>query len=101
MKFIALILSVYVMVLTTLPCADVHAFDKNSATIELTVQSQHYSNDVDLCSPFCFCNCCQTLSQANTFYTLQIDILASNLIVPTIVQNEIKSAISFWRPPKI
>ena len=55
MKYIAVILSVYVMVLTAIPCNDVHA-GTNSATLELAEKIQHNKSAVNLCSPFCFCH---------------------------------------------
>nr|NQU90277.1 hypothetical protein [Bacteroidota bacterium] len=101
MKFIAVILSVYVMVLTAMPCADVFAADTNSVTLEVFEQSHSHSHDVDLCSPFCFCDCCQTLSQITKHFIFQINLVSFNLSMSSLVQDEIECAISFWRPPKI
>jgi len=101
MKIIAVILSVYVMVLTAMPCTDVHAADTNSVVLELLEQDQYHSYDVDLCSPFCFCVCCQTHPQPVAYFTFQIDFTGFNLTVPSIVQNERECIISFFRPPKV
>ena len=100
MKFIVVILSAYIMVLTAMPCDDIHATNTISASLELCEQSHSQSNDVDLCSPFCFCHCCQTLSQPATHTTSQIMRVGLNLTLPSFVQNEMGSTISFWRPPK-
>ncbi len=60
MKFFALILSIYVLVLTAIPCVD----KPEDTTIQKTVicaktaGSQH--QDIDHCSPFCTCNCCSS-----------------------------------------
>ncbi|WP_370877215.1 DUF6660 family protein [Labilibaculum euxinus] len=100
MKFIAAILSIYVMVLTTVACAD--AADKVSVDLVLLEQSHSQPIDVDLCSPFCICVCCQTVSQPVVYYNaLQNDFVGFNLITPSLVLRERKCIISFFRPPKV
>lgn len=100
MKYIAVILSVYVMVLTAIPCNDVHA-GTNSATLELAEQSQNHTSDVDLCSPFCFCHCCQTLSFPSFFNGLlsNVEVVALNI---TFKESRFSNHFSsIWQPPKI
>lgn len=100
MKYIAVILSVSVMVLTAMPCNDVHA-DTNSASLELSEQSQNHTSDVDLCSPFCFCNCCQTLSFPSYYDGFLSEIKVLTLNIPfkeSIFSNPVSS---IWQPPKI
>ena len=101
MKFIALILSIYITALTAMPCVDNHAIDNVSNTYELSTQNHDHTSDVDLCSPFCFCNCCQTLTQINFYKVNQVKFAGSDLLVPSFFQNEIEYIISFWQPPKI
>lgn len=75
MKILALILSLYVTWLTTIPCIDVP--QENSAhKTELSRQNQdnRHQDDVDHCSPFCTCNCCQT----------NIDIVNATTLSPTL-----------------
>lgn len=100
MKYLAVIFSVYVMVLTAMPCNDVHAANTNSVSLELVKQNLNPANDIDLCSPFCFCNCCQTLAQPASYNNFQLTLVVFDLTIPSLVQNEIESTISFWRPPK-
>jgi len=100
MKYIAVILSVYVMVLTAIPCNDVHA-GTNSATLELAEQSQNHTSDVDLRSPFCFCHCCQTLSFPSFFNGLlsNVEVVALNI---TFKESRFSNHFSsIWQPPKI
>ena len=56
-------------------CNDNHAINSNNISVELSEQNQDQSNDVDLCTPFCFCLCCQTLSSP-TFH----DVVRTNLV---------------------
>ncbi len=101
MKYIAVILSVYVMVLTAMPCADVHAADTNSASLELLVQNQNHTNNVDLCSPFCFCHCCQTLSFPTFYVSLISHIEMVTLKIPFKESRFSYPFSSIWQPPKI
>lgn len=100
MKLIAIILSTYILGLITIPCADDHVAI-NSNSFELQEQTSSHDSDVDCCSPFCFCNCCQSSSLTTTFNTFQFNLVGFKLIASFILQNEIESNISFWRPPKI
>ncbi|WP_299779327.1 DUF6660 family protein [uncultured Formosa sp.] len=63
MKFIAIILSIYILGLNFTPCEDVVSVDGG---IEQKVSELSEHNDTnhnhdtsDLCSPFCQCHCCQ------------------------------------------
>ena len=61
MKFFATILSVYVMVLITMPCADMPV-ENNLQKIEIPGQtSQNHPCGTHHCTPFCPCDCCVTL----------------------------------------
>jgi len=100
MKIIAVILSFYVMALTAFPCDDVHVTNDNSISLELIEQNHNQSKDVDLCTPFCFCNCCQTLSQTTTFNTTQVTFTGFDIVTPVLVQNEMEYTTTFWVPPK-
>jgi len=100
MKSLAFIISVYVLVLTAIPCADNHATETNIVSMELLEQDQNQHNDVDLCSPFCFCNCCQTHSQPARYNTYQVNLVSSTIAMAYLYQNEINYTFSFWRPPQ-
>lgn len=100
MKSLAIILSVYIVVLAVMPCADAHDADNGCISFDLIEQTHSHLSDVDFCSPFCSCTCCQTLSQPTLYSTFQINLLGLELTTPLLTQNELKSDISFWRPPK-
>ncbi|WP_299383498.1 DUF6660 family protein [uncultured Lacinutrix sp.] len=59
MKFIAIILSIYLTGLTLIPCNDV-AIDNSNTSQDTYVSSDHGTDNhtQDLCSPFCTCQCC-------------------------------------------
>jgi hypothetical protein len=100
MKILALILSIYVIALTAMSCPDVQVVESESNSIEILQQSQYHTENIDLCSPFCFCNCCQTLSHPEYLEIVLVEQIAYSLIVPLIENNIPNPVISFWRPPK-
>lgn len=59
MKFIAIILSIYLTGLTLIPCNDV-ALDADQTAESTHISSDHDTDNhtQDLCSPFCTCQCC-------------------------------------------
>ncbi|SDW48237.1 hypothetical protein MKD41_08840 [Lutibacter sp. A64] len=80
MKFIAFILSIYILALNFTPCVDNSEIDDNVKTeISQTNGDEHQHQDSDLCSPFCMCHCCHinviqfqftyTKLDVNNYYT--------------------------------
>ncbi|WP_157624533.1 DUF6660 family protein [Sunxiuqinia dokdonensis] len=101
MKYIAVILSAYIMVLTAMPCNDVQTANTNSVSLELVKQSPNQSNDVDLCSPFCFCHSCQTLSFPSFFSISFINLVVITLDIKLKEPALSSPVASIWQPPKI
>jgi Family of unknown function (DUF6660) len=59
MKFLAFILSIYILALNFAPCEDSGTFDNNlKVGISQITDVDHGHNVLDLCSPFCQCHCC-------------------------------------------
>ena len=59
MKFVAFILSIYILALNFTPCED-NVLEGNEVKIEISqnIDVDHSHADLDLCSPFCQCHCC-------------------------------------------
>ena len=59
MKFVAFILSIYILALNFTPCEDSGNID-NDVRVEISQSGDidHSHNSLDLCSPFCQCHCC-------------------------------------------
>ncbi|WP_431844516.1 DUF6660 family protein [Pedobacter immunditicola] len=57
MKIFTLILSMYVMLLTSVACADEYRFSQNE-NLAITSYDIHVEFCGDQCSPFCSCACC-------------------------------------------
>ncbi len=77
MKYIVIILSIFTITMSAIPCDD----DVAKLDTDLTVVStdiQHNSTDLgDLCSPFCTCVCCASVVIQPTF--LQESLISENI----------------------
>jgi hypothetical protein len=58
MKLLTIILSAYVIFLTTLPCVDKLVDIKLVGNATTQCQGHSHQEDADHCSPFCTCDCC-------------------------------------------
>ncbi len=104
MRFVAVIFSIYMLVLTAIPCIDSY-YDVNSPyKTELTQENHasHHHNDSDNCSPFCTCNCCATsvvfhtqMAQLTCFsFTAKQYFPVTSVFISDPLAN-------IWQPPKI
>jgi len=103
MKFISIILSFYMLMLTAIPCIDAHAdtvFHKTELAQEK--QDNHHHSDSDKCSPFCTCNCCAT-SVIFEVYLVQLDCFpfSQKKYFPVSSGFFSDPLASIWQPPKI
>ncbi|MES2545498.1 MAG: DUF6660 family protein [Bacteroidota bacterium] len=107
MKFITIILSLYIFILSAIPCVDIESDTVSHSKVKFSSEKENHSHDKenDLCSPFCVCNCCGqqilNFSQEITFEFRKISTEITTQI-PTY-----KSLLtsnfygSIWQPPQI
>ncbi|WP_319802307.1 DUF6660 family protein [Flavobacterium sp. N1736] len=107
MKWINIILSIYLIVLSGLPCADTLVSETKSHTTQIVSQSHEQSHEKgsDLCPPFCSCNCCttQVLNSAPVISWI-FNIDSSLIKKPLSTYNSILISNfygSIWQPPQI
>lgn len=107
MNFLRLVLAFYFMVLSVMPCEDVHKqSDSGINKISFNISENHSKDKGDICSPLCICNCCQITVTAFKINTL--------MNVPEKFQTFLSKKILFrknnfayqvydhiWHPPKI
>ncbi len=108
MENLSIILALYILLLSLLPCGDViMALDDITTVENITLEEndhQHSNNcNDDPCSPICGCSCCSIVMD----YPVGIDI---DLILPPIPFFElpcslnskigILSTFDIWQPPK-
>jgi len=101
-QIVTTILSVYLLVLTVMPCTDAHA--KMGATQQTQVsQADDEHHDLDICSPFCVCSSCTAaviLQPSITFDVLHFESEGKN--VPSFYQSVNSSFYaSIWQPPQL
>ena len=75
MKFLALILSIYILALNFAPCEDNSTSDNDTNTkISQNIDFDHQHSNSDLCSPFCQCCCCHIHAIDFNFDDLKLTI---------------------------
>ncbi|MBB4802812.1 hypothetical protein HNP37_002887 [Flavobacterium nitrogenifigens] len=106
MKWIAILLSVYLMALSNMPCADMEVNSAMHKTAQFSSEESHsHDKDNDLCSPFCACNCCgaQVLSYQTPIifeFPKVCDIIS--IAIPNY--NSVFASNfygSIWQPPQL
>lgn len=107
MNLFRLILAMYFMVLSVMPCEDIHKQSGPDKTLlSLNIDESHSKDKGDICSPLCVCNCCQI-----TVTAFKMDI---SMNIPQKIQTYFSKKILFqknnfayqvydhiWQPPKI
>lgn len=96
MKAISAILLIYILGLIFVPCTDAHADSNPNTTIEIVHAADEHA---DLCSPFCFCDCCQTLSHQAKYFHFDNYFDQVSMILPNNQYGERICILPHWRPP--
>lgn len=107
MKLLTVILSLYVFVLSAIPCVDIESDSAAHQTVSCSAEKDNHSHnkESDLCSPFCICNCCAgvTLSYVPTItydFPVQFEqIQSTNSIYTSALHSNFYGSI--WQPPQI
>ncbi|MFV8271287.1 DUF6660 family protein [Flavobacterium sp. GT2N3] len=102
-----LILSIYLIALSFLPCADLEANDLAHTAKELSSfnQSHSHNKEKDSCSPFCICNCCG--AQISSYFpttTFNLPTVSAIIKLPLPTYKSILTSNfygSIWQPPQI
>ena len=101
MRIAALILSMVILVLGFVPCADANGLSESNAQT-VTQDHEHNSQHNDECTPLCSCACCSV-----PYYQVHLDaitIAISNLPEPVyasyLSSPIIRISASIWQPPR-
>lgn len=102
-KFIAIILSSYILLLNTVACGD-EVVVQDEAQTEVVFQGElnHTHGLTDLCAPFCSCHCCHVHSvdfDAINFQSIHDEISSQIFIHFDNRGEEIPSP--FFQPPRV
>jgi len=75
MKFLAFILAIYILALNLAPCEDYTVLDDEVKTeISQAAVDDHQHQGLDLCSPFCICQCCHINAMHIKFVNIKFNI---------------------------
>ena len=109
MKLLNYILSIYLIALSCLPCADMEVSSAAHKAVEISdnhdEKSHNNDKENDLCSPFCNCNCCgsQIVSYFKittfSFTPITKSIKTQLPSYTSIVTSNFFGSI--WQPPQI
>ncbi len=104
MRIFTIALSIYIFVLSLVPCGDNNECnEKQTMSISTTSEHDNHKHDKESCTPFCICSCCGTS-------VINLNLVAPcSAIIPIpskefplyklALNSEIYSPI--WQPPKI
>lgn len=87
------------MALSILPCDDFHDVSQIYSNEIVISDSHDDDHDHDLCSPFCSCDCCQTIAELVFNIPTPNFIKNSNTAVTPIFHTEKERISTLWRPP--
>lgn len=105
MKIFCFILSIYVLVLSTVPCcADDNCIDETKTEQSNQHSQEDHQDSCGTCSPFLTCGTCVGFTL--TKFTLTFDtskvFIKSVKMLPSYKNHFVKDLISkIWQPPKI
>ena len=105
-KWIAIILSIYLIALSNMPCADMEVNSAAHKTAQFSSEANHsHDKQNDLSSPFCTCNCCgaQILSyQSVNNFSFPVAHSEISIQLPTYTPVFASNFFgSIWQPPQI
>lgn len=109
MKHIGTIVSVYLLVLALLPCADQAGWCNVDVPPEVETiiadvgEHDHHSNEEDHCSPLCICSCCHITLRTPLRAGFAIAMPKPDLFEPPALQTiltDLTDARDIWEPPK-
>ncbi len=105
MKSFACFFALYVFCLCTWPCQDngEHVeFSGKSIQKEGACNGDDHSNCNHKCSPFCFCNCCQVITEVSIAFNIHKIITTPVVCYTPYVESRLPEvALLIWQPPKI
>ncbi|WP_394342336.1 DUF6660 family protein [Taibaiella soli] len=104
MKFFTLIMSIYLLVLSCIPCNE--GQEGNVITeqkISATNQKRHHQTGNEVCTPFCTCSHCPASAfyQPLSHFNVPITVFQSLKYPVYNASFCLEVSLSIWQPPKI
>ena len=106
MKFISFFMAIYILVLSAVPCSDMHNdCNESKSKTELAQNHDHQQDQDDECSPFCNCSCCGVFALSVDFSIFQLKKPVNFSINKKVIIRNFSFVSNFygniWQPPKI
>ena len=101
MKVFTIIFSIYILVLSSIPCGD--SIGNIVKTTQIISATDNHNHSTDLCTPFCSCTCCST----SAFYHTLSSFVMPKELFQSMKFNMVNSSClssnfhSIWQPPKL
>ncbi|WP_349318147.1 DUF6660 family protein [Chitinophaga sp. MM2321] len=103
MKWLVYILSVYIILLSCIPCNDASAaMLLKSTTIENTDTPSGHEAHADYCSPLCICSCCNTQITTGAVILLNYSGRQTMIGYPPLPLAPLPAlSDNIWQPPQL
>ncbi|MEI6866108.1 DUF6660 family protein [Flavicella sp.] len=102
MNYVTFILSIYILALSFVTCSDTTAdsFFSEDET-DFDQENHSHSEDIDSCSPFCSCQCCQVTVDVFHFSTFNLSLELILLEEISSIHNDLCQEVyqSLYQPP--
>jgi hypothetical protein len=102
MKYFALLIGIYCLILAILPCQDQEDFAPVVSNV--IIQKGHAASEQcsqETCPPFCNCSCCSSARQLASKPVLSVFTTDVVSIYPGITTpGTLSKTISIWQPPQ-
>jgi hypothetical protein len=103
-RYISFLLASYILVVVCMPCNDdeVCIDEAKNPIASVVEEHEHSPSEVDLCSPFCICNCCHSTISQPKYFSFGFHPMENTDFNATIKPHSIQSiSYSIWQPPKL
>ncbi|RAJ79248.1 hypothetical protein CLV59_106309 [Chitinophaga dinghuensis] len=103
MRLFIFIFSIYILVLSCIPCTDAEGAANNLIKTEQLTSSNpdHLSPQPDFCSPLCICNCCNVhVVPVTTTFPAVFHPLEEYIFPNMITSLHPSAAAAIWQPPR-
>lgn len=104
MKFFTITFSVYILVLSLVPCGDFNDCNEIQDThISANTDHGNHKHETETCSPFCICSCCGSNAINMDDLATFSDMVPVYLKTTPVYNKTFNSVVYFhiWQPPKI
>lgn len=106
MRIVLIVLAIYTTALSCIPCKDSVQTKAYSPVVNLIKvdQSRQQTADIDLCTPFCTCTCCASVSIQQEITTLPAKAAFSvfeDLTFAYLSRTHSGDLTSIWQPPRV